>query len=64
MQHLDLSDEEAAALIKEHHKTRVRRLRGFLAKLRPERAREPLLPPQINTPPRAKATAASYTSEA
>jgi hypothetical protein len=52
--HLDLSDDEAAALIRELHdiiesdhypfSPRIRTLRAILAKLRPEPAREPLPP--------------------
>jgi hypothetical protein len=55
--HLDLTDEEAAALAQELHEIvendrypfspRIRTLRGTLAKLRPEPAREPLPPPKI-----------------
>jgi hypothetical protein len=54
MLHLDLTDDEAAALIKELHaivgsrryplSPRTRTLRAILAKLRPEPAREPLPP--------------------
>jgi hypothetical protein len=54
MQHLELSDEEEAALIKELDNiverdryppsSRVRTLRAILAKLRPEPVREPLPP--------------------
>jgi hypothetical protein len=53
--HLDLSDEETAALTQEPHNIvehdrylfspRIRTLRGILSKLRPEPAREPLPPP-------------------
>jgi hypothetical protein len=49
--HLDLTDEETAALTQELHEIvetdrypfshRIRTLRGILAKLRPEPAREP-----------------------
>ena len=49
--HVDLSDDEAAALIRELHEIvesdhyplspRIRKLRGILAKLRPEPVREP-----------------------
>jgi hypothetical protein len=63
MQHLDLSDEEAAALIKEladitgndryPFSARIQTLRAILAKLRPEPAREPLPPPKVYAPPRA-----------
>jgi len=47
MPHLDRSDDEAAARIKEHNdrhplSPRIRTLRGILAKLRPEPQREPL----------------------
>jgi hypothetical protein len=61
--HLDLSDEETAALIRELHdiiegdryplSPRIRTLRAIIAKLRPELAREPLPPPKIYAPPRA-----------
>jgi hypothetical protein len=54
MQHLDLSDEEAAALIKEladitgsdryPFSRRIQTLRAILLKLRPEPAREPAPP--------------------
>jgi hypothetical protein len=62
MQHLDLSDDEATALIQELHdivennrypfSPRIRTLRGILAKLRPEPIREPLPPPKVYAPPR------------
>ena len=65
MQHLDLSDEEAAALIKEladitendryPFSPRIQTLRAILAKLRPEPARAPLPPPKVYAPPRATA---------
>jgi hypothetical protein len=65
MQHLDLTDDEAAALIKELHaivgsrryplSPRVQTLRAILAKLRPEPAREPLPPLKVYAPPRATA---------
>jgi hypothetical protein len=58
--HLDLSDEEAAALIKEladitgndryPFSSRIQTLRAILAKLRPEPAREPLPRPKVHTP--------------
>jgi hypothetical protein len=54
MQHLDLSDDEAAALAHELHdivendrypfSPRIRMLRAILAKLRPEAVRKPLPP--------------------
>jgi hypothetical protein len=60
--HLDLSDEEAADLIKELADTtgndrypfsaRIQTLRAILAKLRPEPAREPLPPPKGYASPR------------
>jgi hypothetical protein len=60
MQHLDLSDEEAAALIKEladitgndryPFSARIQTLRPILAKLRPEPVREPLPPPKVYAP--------------
>ena len=64
MPHLDLSDDEAAALIQELHvivesdrypfSPRIRTLRAILAKLRPEPVREPLPPPKVYVQPRAK----------
>jgi hypothetical protein len=61
MQHLDLTDDEAAALTQELHNIvendrypfspRIRTLRGILAKLRPEPVREPLPPPKVYAPP-------------
>jgi hypothetical protein len=55
--YLDLSDDEAAALIRELHdiiesdhyplSPRIRTLRGILAKLRPEPVREPLPPRKV-----------------
>jgi hypothetical protein len=63
MQHLDLTDEEAAALIKEladitgndryPFSSRIQTLRAILAKLKPEPAREPSPPPKVYAPPRA-----------
>jgi hypothetical protein len=60
--HLDLTDEEAAALIRELHEIiesdrypfspRIRTLRAILNKLRPKPAREPLPPPKVYAPPR------------
>jgi hypothetical protein len=60
--HLDLSDEETAALIQELHdfiesdrypfSPRIRTLRTIINKLRPEPVREPLPPPKIHDPPR------------
>jgi hypothetical protein len=65
MQHLDLSDEEAAAQIKEladitgndryPFSPRIQTLRAILAKLRPEPVREPAPPPKVYAPPRATA---------
>jgi hypothetical protein len=61
MPHLDPSDDEAAALIKELHRTihndrcpfspRVRTLRAIFAKLRPEPAPKPMPPPKVYAPP-------------
>jgi len=61
---LELSDEEAAALTQELHdivendrypfSPRIRALRAILVKLRPEPAHEPLPPPKVYAPPRAK----------
>ena len=57
MPHLDLSDDEAAALTQELHgivpndrypfSPRIRTLRAILAKLRPEPVRKPLPPPKV-----------------
>jgi hypothetical protein len=66
MTHLDLTDEERAALLKELDglidgdryflSTRIKTLRAIRAKLRPERVREPLPPPPKRyEPPRATA---------
>jgi hypothetical protein len=65
MQHLDLTDEEATALIKEladitgndryPFSARIQTLRAILAKLRPEPVREPASPPKVSAPPRATA---------
>jgi hypothetical protein len=65
MQHLDLSDEEAAALIKGladitgndryPFSPRIQTLRAILAKLRPEPAREPSPPPKVYAPEKATA---------
>ena len=63
--HLDLTDEESAALTQEPHdivesdrypfSPRIRTLTGIiLAKLRPDLLREPLPPPKLYSPPRAK----------
>jgi hypothetical protein len=60
--HLDLTDEEAAALTQELHDTvendrylfsqRIRTLRAILSKIRPEPVREPAAkvyaPPRVN----------------
>jgi hypothetical protein len=58
--HLHLTDDETAALAQELHdivendrypfSPCIRTLRGILAKLRPEPAREPLLPPKVYAP--------------
>jgi hypothetical protein len=63
MQHLDLSDKEAAALIKEladitgndryPFSERIRTLKAILAKLEPPKlVREPLPPPKVYAPSR------------
>jgi hypothetical protein len=62
---LDLSDEEAAALIKDldditgndryRFSERMRSLRAILAKLKPEPGWEPSLPATVYAPPRATA---------
>jgi hypothetical protein len=61
--HLDLTDEQAAGLIKELHdivendpypfSSRVRVLRDILSKLRPEPVRGQLPPPKHHEPPRS-----------
>jgi hypothetical protein len=60
--HLDLSDDEAAALAQRlkraidrdrHPPSRAWRPSAILAKLRPEPAREPTTPPKVYAPPRA-----------
>ena len=61
MQHLDLTDDEAAALTQELHdivendrypfSPRIQTLRAILAKLRPEPVREPLPPLKVYAPP-------------
>ena len=63
MPHLDLSDDEVAALIKELHaiiennrypfSLRIRTLKAIRAKLRPEPSREPLPAPKVYAPSRA-----------
>jgi hypothetical protein len=63
--HLELTDDEAAALIKGLRDVidgdryplspRIRTLRAILAKPRPEPVREPLPPPKVYAPPRATA---------
>jgi uncharacterized membrane protein len=60
---LELTDEEAAALVKEldeivrndRHPVspRIQALRAMLAKIRPESVREPLPEPKRDEPPRA-----------
>ena len=61
---LDLTDEETDALARLLSRTtdndryplspRVQTLKGILAKIRPEPVHEPLPPPKIYAPPRAK----------
>jgi hypothetical protein len=63
--HLDLSNDESAALTKEldditrndryPFSERIRTLKAILAKLRPSPVREPLPPPKVYAPPRATA---------
>jgi hypothetical protein len=65
MQHLDLLDEEAAALTKElddiirndryPFSQRIRTLTAILNMLRPEPKLEPLRPPKVYASPRATA---------
>jgi hypothetical protein len=60
--HLELSDDETAALTQELQdivendpypfSPRIRTLRAILAKLRPEPVCEPLPPPKVYAPPR------------
>ena len=67
MQHLDLTDDEAAALTRELHdivendrypfSPRIQTLRAILAKLRPEPVRKPLPPLKVYAPPRGTAAA-------
>ena len=62
---LDLNDEETTALARLLSDAidadrfplspRVQRLKGILAKILPEPAREPLPPPKVYAPPRAAA---------
>jgi hypothetical protein len=62
---LELTDEEALALIREVHvivesdklpfSPRIRTLSAILGKLRPEPAREPVPPPKAYAPPRSVA---------
>jgi hypothetical protein len=62
---LDLTDQEIAALARLLTNTidadryplspRIQTLKGLLAKIRPEPAREPLPPPKVYAPPRATA---------
>jgi hypothetical protein len=61
MQHLDLTDDEAAALTQELHdivendrypfSPRIQNLRAVLNKLRPEPVRQPLPPLKVYAPP-------------
>jgi hypothetical protein len=63
MQHLDLSDEEAAALAQHLKRAidsdrypfspRIRTLKAIVGKLSPERVRQSLPPPKVYAPPRA-----------
>jgi len=63
MQHLDLTEEEAAALAALLARTitddryplspRVRTLKAILGKPKPEPVREPLPPPRVYSPPKA-----------
>jgi len=63
MQHLDLTEEEAAALVSLLARTiaddcfplspRFRTLKAILAQLRPEPVREPLPPAKVYAPPKA-----------
>ena len=60
--HLDLTDEETAALTQELHdivendrypfSPRIRTLRSILEKLRPHPVRQSLPPPKVYAPPR------------
>jgi hypothetical protein len=63
--HIDLTDEETTALARLIRDAvdadryplsgRIGLLKGILAKIRPEPAREPLPPPKVYAPPRATA---------
>ena len=63
---LDLTDEETDALVRLLSRTidddryplspRIQNLKGILAKIRPEPAREPMPPRKVYAPPRATAT--------
>jgi hypothetical protein len=63
--HLELSDEEAAALTRElaeitgndryRFSERIRTLKAILSKLKPGPVSEPLPPPKVYVPPRAAA---------
>ena len=65
MPHLDLTDEEAAALVQHLKRAidgdryplspRLAPVKAILAKLRPEPVGEPLPPPKVYAPPRATA---------
>jgi hypothetical protein len=69
---LDLSEDQAAALIKALHdiiesdryplSPRIQKLRAILAKLRPEPVCEPLPPPKVYAPPRATASRSGEVS--
>jgi hypothetical protein len=65
---LDLTDEETAALARLLSPTidddryplspRIQTVKGILAKIRPEPAREPLPPPKVYAPPRPRTATA------
>src|SRR6266403_2582924 len=66
---LDLTEEETGALASLLSRTigddryplspRIQILKGIFAKIRPEPAREPLPPPKVHAPPRAKGRCSS-----
>ena len=54
---LDLTNEETDALARLLSRTtRIQNLKGILAKIRPEPAREPMPPRKVYAPPRATTT--------
>jgi hypothetical protein len=72
MQRLDLSGDEAAALVALLTSTidgdryrlspRIRTVKAIRAELRPEPVREPLSPPKVYSPPKARAARRCWVS--